>query len=180
MSETQSLPVAPHATAPFAAVIGSLSPCYLHWFAAAMALWAGLAVVFIWIIDPYGVSPIRIEVTGVNRLKPARIDIDRLIKPYEVWRYQPRTIFLGTSRIHQSIDPKVLDGTTFAPAYNASIPANTLSENAATIEQFFSLDPNLKYVFIEAWIYNFMLPGPDETERTALSAFENVMPLNLA
>ncbi len=81
---------------------------------------------FTLLIDPYGVSPVHATIQGVNALKPKRLDIDRLIKPYEVWRYQPKTVFLGTSRIHQSIDPSVLDGTRFAPAYNASIPASSL------------------------------------------------------
>ena len=36
-------------------------------------------------------------------------------------RNQPTTIFMGSSRIKQSIDPKVVAGTEFAPAYNGGI-----------------------------------------------------------
>ena len=78
-------------------------PVYLFWLFSAAAAWATLTAAFVWAIDPYGVSPVRITWEGVNALKPKRLDIDRLIKPYEVWRYQPRTVFLGTSRIHQAI-----------------------------------------------------------------------------
>jgi len=154
--------------------------CYLVRLGLAAAFWSGLALSVIWLVDPYGVSPVKIAMRGVNTLKPLRIDIDRLIKPYEVWRYQPRSLFLGTSRIHESIDPRVLDGTRYAPAYNAAIPANTLSENAATIDQYFRLDRRLKYVFIELFLYNFMIPGPAHPEATVGSAFANVVPLEFS
>ena len=101
---------------------------YLRALALSLAGWLSLYLIFTWTIDPYGVSPARFSLPGINALKPKRLDIDRLIKPYEVWRYQPRTIFLGTSRAHQSLDPSVLDGTRFAPAYNASMPAGSLAE----------------------------------------------------
>jgi len=113
---------------------------------------------FVLFLDPFGVSPINFTFNRINKYKPVRQNIDRLIKPYEVWRYQPRTIFLGTSRIHQSIDPAVLSETQFAPAYNASIPASTLGLNVAHLKQFIDLDPHLKTVVIELFFYNFISP----------------------
>ena len=53
------------------------------------------------------------------------------IKPYEVLRRQPRTVFLGTSRIHEAFNPAVLDGTPYAPAYNAAVPGASIAENIA-------------------------------------------------
>lgn len=149
-------------------------------FALAALFWAALPAGFIWAVDPYGVSPIHYDRPDFNEQKPKRVDIDRLIKPYDVWRYQPRTIFLGTSRIHESIDPRVLDGTPYAPAYNTAIPANTLSENAATIDQYFRLDSRLHYVFIELFLYNFLIPGPVDPPATVASAFEKVVPLQFS
>jgi hypothetical protein len=108
-----------------------IKPGYLRALALSLAAWLGLFLVFTWTIDPYGVSPTPLGLQGVNALKPKRINIDRLIKPYEVWRYQPRTILLGTSRVHQSMDPFILSGTGFAPAYNASMPAGSMDMNAA-------------------------------------------------
>src|SRR5512144_1026210 len=87
---------------------------YLRALALGVAIWLGLFLIFTWTVDPYGVSPTQLALRGINTQKPKRVDIDRLIKPYEVWRYQPRTVFLGTSRVHQSLDPAVLDGTRFA------------------------------------------------------------------
>src|SRR6476620_7443087 len=125
------------------------SPGYLRALGLSVAIWLGLFVLFTWTIDPYGVSPLRFSLQGVNALKPKRLDIDRLIKPYEVWRYQPHTVFLGTWRIHQSIDPAALDGTKFAPAYNASIPASGLGMNISHLQQYLELDRKLRTVMVE-------------------------------
>jgi hypothetical protein len=129
---------------------------YLRALALSVVAWLGLYLIFTWTVDPYGVSPIRFSVQGVNALKPKRLDIDRLIKPYEVWRYQPRTIFLGTSRAHQSLDPSVLDGTRFAPAYNASMPAGSMDMNAAYLRQYVRLDRNLHTVTVELFLPSFI------------------------
>src|SRR5438477_78164 len=69
---------------------------------------------------------------------------------------QPRTVFMGTSRIQQAFDPALLDGTRFAPAYNGAIPASTLAQNEAHLEHYFDLDPNLKHVFFELFFWQFI------------------------
>src|SRR5262249_59684233 len=102
-----------------------------------------------WTKHPYGVSPFRFSAHGINESKPKGRGIGRLIKPYEVWRYQPQTIFLGTSRAHQSLDPSVLDGTRFAPAYNASMPAASMEMTAAYLQQYVRLDRKLRTVIVE-------------------------------
>ena len=119
-------------------------------------VWIVLCLSFVWLVDPYGVSPVLVDLPHVNRHKPKRIDIDRLIKPYEVWLHQPATVFLGTSRIHQSIDPAILDGTELAPGYNGSIPASSLSLNVAHLRQYLELAPGLHHVYAELFLYNFL------------------------
>ena len=106
------------------------------------------------IVDPYGVSPLRLTLPGINAVKPKRLAIDRLIKPYEVWRYQPRTVFLGTSRFHQSIDPAVLGGTRFSPAYNAALPATSLWETEALLEEFLNM---IKTCASSSWNYSSII-----------------------
>jgi hypothetical protein len=133
-----------------------VSPGYLRALALSVAIWLGLVFLFTWTIDPYGVSPLRLSLQGMNAQKPKRLDIDRLIKPYEVWRYQPRTVFLGTSRMHQSLDPAVLDGTRFAPAYNASMPAGSMDMHAAYLRQYIQLDRSLRTVIVELFLPNFI------------------------
>ena len=133
---------------------------YLRWLLGATAAWFGFFFALTWIIDPYGVSPIRVSIPRFNTYKVARIDIDRLTKPYEVWRQQPRTVFLGSSRIHESMDPAALNGTRYAPAYNAAIPADSLGESFANLKLFIQLDPNLRAVFLELFLYKFIIPQP--------------------
>ena len=129
---------------------------YLRALALGVAIWLGLFLIFTWTVDPYGVSPMQLALRGINTQKPKRVDIDRLIKPYEVWRYQPRTVFLGTSRVHQSLDPAVLDGTRFVPAYNAAMPAASMDMHAAYLRQYVQLDRNLRTVIVELFLPNFI------------------------
>lgn len=145
---------------------------YFRALVLSLAAWLCLYLVFTCTVDPYGVSPIRFSLAGVNALKPKRLDIDRLIKPYEVWRYQPRTIFLGTSRAHQSLDPSMLDGTRFAPAYNASMPAGSMEMNAAYLRQYVRLDHNLRMVIVELFLPRF-IGAPDGLKSGTWSDFAN-------
>ena len=125
-------------------------------FASASVLLVGLFFAFTFIIDPYGVSPISTTHEHVNRFKPARVDIDRLIKPLEVWKYQPKAIFLGSSRVQQGFDPSVMTGSRFAPAYNASIPASTVALTVSNLKTYFALDRQLKTVVFELFLYPFI------------------------
>jgi len=133
-----------------------MQPQFVRTFVSASVLLLGLFFVFTLIIDPYGVSPISISHERVNQFKPARIDIDRLIKPFEVWRYQPKTIFLGSSRVQQGFDPSVMNGSRFAPAYNASIPASTVALNVSNLKAYVALDRQLKTVIFELFLYPFI------------------------
>lgn len=150
---------------------------YLRALALSVAIWLGLFLIFTWTVDPYGVSPMQLALRGINTQKPKRVDIDRLIKPYEVWRHQPRTVFLGTSRVHQSLDPAVLDGTRFAPAYNAAMPAASMDMHAAYLRQYVQLDRNLRTVIVELFLPNF-IGRPAGLEPGTWSEFiENTMTL---
>ena len=113
---------------------------------------AGLVAGFNLLVDPIGISPIRIAIAGFNEWKPLRQDFDRIVKPYDVRRSHPRTIFIGSSRIKQTIDPKLLAGTPFAPAYNAGINGSADYEELNSYLQYYiSADKNLRHVFIEAF-----------------------------
>jgi hypothetical protein len=149
---------------------------YLRLLVVSLAIWLGLFLAFTWMGDPYGVSPLHVRLERVNALKPKRFNIDRLIKPYEVWRYQPRTILLGSSRAHQSFDPAVFDSTRFAPAYNAAIPASSVSENAVRLEQFFEIDRNLRIVFVELFFPFFLYPQPQATKKKRGATFFKIAP----
>jgi hypothetical protein len=145
---------------------GLIQSRYLLLLALGVAMWTGVSLASILIVDPYGVSPVHVAIAGVNVLKPKRVDVDRLIKPYEVSRHQPRTVFLGTSRTQQSIDPAVLDGTRFAPAYNAAMPASSLRMSLSDLQQYVALDRNLRTAFVEVFISEFLGLAPDERAPT--------------
>jgi hypothetical protein len=118
------------------------------------------------LIDPLGISPLRILVPGINTVKPMRGENDSLVKRYDVDRLQPRTIFIGSSRVKQSIDPTLLAGTRFAPAYNAGFDNGAnLGDIESFLEHDIEVDKNLKYVFLEAFI-------------TALISARTVNPVN--
>ena len=150
---------------------------YIFLLARFVPFWVITFAVVTLTVDPYGVSPLNAEISYVNEVKPRRLDIDRIIKPYEVWKYQPETVFLGTSRIHQSINPMILDGTNFATAYNASIPASSLSMNISHLRQYLELNPNLKTVFVELFVYNFLGQGQDQVSKSIWEFATNIAKL---
>jgi len=141
---------------------------FLALILALVLSFALLAALFVAIVDPYGVSPIRLTRAGFNAIKVKRVDIDRFLKPYEVWLRQPKTIFLGTSRVNQSLNPAILDGSVYAPAYNAAVPASLVQENVDNLEEFFAADHNIKHVFVELFFYNFAARRPATGERASL------------
>lgn len=154
-----------------------IAPRYLAALALGLLFWAGLFFGFTLLVDPYGVSPLGISIPGINKYKPRRVDIDRILKPYEVWRYQPKTVFLGTSRIHQSLDPSDLEGASFAPAYNASIPAGSLGLNISHLHQYLQLDANLRTVIVELFIYNFIGQGQEHPPKDFQEYLRNTLGL---
>jgi hypothetical protein len=117
------------------------------WLVAAVTV-AGFTL----LVDAIGISPLRVAVAGFNTSKPLRQDYDWIVKRYDVVRSQPVTIFMGSSRVKQSIDPKLLADTGFAPAYNAGINGSaTYQEIGAYLEYYLGIDKNLHHVFIEAF-----------------------------
>lgn len=139
---------------------------YLGLLAAALGFWLALFLAITLLVDPYGISPVKLTIEGVNTLKPRRVDIDRILKPVEVWQQAPRTIVLGTSRTHQGIDPSAFAGTKLAPAYNASIPNGSLPLHEGHLRHYAAINPRLDTVIVELFVYNFLIPvppGPAET-----------------
>ena len=132
---------------------------FLRSFIFCSVAFYAVALSFILLVDPYKISPLQIHINYFNRYKPASVNIDRYTKPIMVWATQPRTVFLGTSRIHQSIDPKELDESLLAPAYNASIPASDLGLNRSHLEYYSALNPRLHTVFVEIFLFNFLGHG---------------------
>ena len=64
---------------------------------------------------------------------------------------RPR-IFMGSSRIKQTVDPRLVAGTEFAPAYNGGINGSAnFAEVKSFLQYYLTADKNLRHVFIEAF-----------------------------
>lgn len=153
-----------------------VSPYFLRIGANGFVLWLVIFTAFIAFLDPYGLwnTP---KIERINAHKPARANLDRQIKPLEVLRDQPRTIFLGTLRAQQGFDPAVLDRTEYAPAYNASIPSGTIMENEVLLNHYFEIDPSIKHVVMEVFLYQMILGQNSDERRSIWDLTNNLMPL---
>jgi hypothetical protein len=125
---------------------------YLVLMASSWVVAAVLAAGFSLLVDPMGISPIRIAIAGFNQWKPLREEHDWIVKRYDVSRKQPTTIFMGSSRIKQTVDPRLVAGTEFAPAYNGGINGSAnFAEVKSFLQYYLTADKNLRHVFIEAF-----------------------------
>jgi hypothetical protein len=128
---------------------------FRHYLALMASSWLLAAVVVVSItllVDAIGISPVQVSVAGFNTSKPLRQDFDWIVKRYEVLRNEPATIFMGSSRIKQSIDPALLANTGYAPVYNGGINGSASFQEARSyLEYYLGADKNLQHVFIEAF-----------------------------
>jgi hypothetical protein len=117
------------------------------WIVAAAAV-LGFNV----LVDALGILPARVTIAGFNAWKPLREEYDWIAKRFEVWQRQPITIFMGSSRIKQTIDPGLLAGLAIAPAYNGALNGSAdLREIGLYLRYYLKADENLRYVYIEAF-----------------------------
>jgi hypothetical protein len=125
---------------------------YLAVMAATWATAAAAVGGFNLFVDSMGISPIRIAIAGFNERKPLRTDYDRIVKRHDVRLNQPVTIFMGSSRIKQTIDPKLVTNPPFAPAYNGAMNGSAdYGEIGSYLRYDLRVDKRLRYVFIEAF-----------------------------
>lgn len=157
--------------------VRSINPVQLF---VCLGVWLALFLGFTLAVDPYGVSPLALDIAGVNQSKPRRVDIDRQIKPIEVWLKQPKTLFMGTSRIHQSMNPDVLRETPFWPAYNAAVPAVSFPTNRAYFEYYADINPKMDTAVIEVFALNFLTARTQIAETPARSLVRDFVQLNMS
>lgn len=104
------------------------------------------------VIDALGIVPGSPSVRGFNAEKVMRFGNDRLYKPLDLLGYRPRTVFLGTSRILEALDPAVLANTPYAPGYNYGLPGGDIDELEQHFERFISRTPSVETVFVELFL----------------------------
>lgn len=114
---------------------------------ASAALLLACVVGFNAIVDPFAMYRM-IEIKGFNSYKPAIVNRVRLLKAYEVRRFQPESIVLGSSRVHLGISP---DHSIWSKRYERRY--NLAFDGATTKEMYHYLvhtnaDGNLRHVML--------------------------------
>lgn len=74
------------------------------------------------LVDPYGIfgSP---RLSGFNLRKPATLNHEMLSKTYQIGRTHPTTVLIGSSSIHNGVDPDLPDWPPdMRPIFNYAIP----------------------------------------------------------
>jgi hypothetical protein len=72
------------------------------WIATCMATLM-LAAVLNFVVDPYILFDAP-RITGLNERKPIVVTQERMMKPYDVMRFRPNTLIIGTSRTDMGLD----------------------------------------------------------------------------
>lgn len=132
---------------------------YAWAFVAFALLCAGLVLAVTLLIDPYGTSPLGLDIERVNAIRTERVSLDRLVKPADVLKLRPRTLIFGSSRIKEGFDPADFGGD-YAPAYNFGVDFAGPVYAKAMLETLLPLVPEIKYVFIELYHTHFLSLNP--------------------
>jgi hypothetical protein len=146
---------------------------YLIVFGLLLAIGLLLVAAFTLVIDPFGISPIHIEMSGVNTSKIERNERDRLIKPYEMLATWPQTIIVGTSRVKQGFDPDAAP-VALGRVYNAGIDALEMHEARTFIKQLLHSASPVKHIFLEVFPYQFGIIAGWPIKREPLSGADRI------
>ena len=91
---------------------------------------AAFVGVFNFIVDPYGFYRV-LEIKGFNQQKEGVRSKIRYVKALELPLRKPKTIIMGSSRVHDGMNPKhfLLQDSAFTPVYNLGIDMNRIHES---------------------------------------------------
>jgi len=107
---------------------------YFWYWASALVLLLASTAITNYLIDPYGLFDTP-RVSGINKLKPAATSRDRVVKPYMVDVFHPRTIIAGNSRPKMGLDPSnICWPEDYRPVYNMGLPGATVYMVARNIQ----------------------------------------------
>jgi len=96
------------------------------WCIAALAT-PLLAGFISFVIDPYGLYQTT-NVIGLNQQKEGVRNKIRLVKSLELPLRKPRTLIMGTSRVHDGINPDHPSLQDYSPVYNFAVDMNRIHE----------------------------------------------------
>jgi hypothetical protein len=111
-----------------------------------------------YVVDPYGLYR-RIDAEGFNQQKEGVRNKIRFIKALELPLREPKTLLLGSSRVHDGLNPDdvALNDPQYAPVYNLGIDMLRINE-AAEYLQFAVNNSDIKRVIfgLDFFMFNSM------------------------
>lgn len=110
------------------------------------------------LIDPYDIfnTP---TLGGLNDSKPNKDKNDRLFKATDIIRIKPVTVFIGSSRTKQGLNPSYSALTNQQPAYNLAINGPNAYEVRRYLEHAIANQENIKLVIfgVDFFMFNSSL-----------------------
>lgn len=99
------------------------------WLVSAI-LTLGMVGLFNYIVDPYGLYR-TVEITGFNQQKEGVRSKIRYVKAMELPLRKPQTVIIGSSRVHDGINPQhpLLLDPAYSPSYNLGIDMDRVHES---------------------------------------------------
>ena len=143
-----------------------MTPERPRYFLTAFALTSGIGALaltaFAAVVDPFGLSPFSIEIRGINSVKIARGQQDRLYRAYDPLVQRPQIILLGTSRLNRAMDPVLIEALTGKRSYVAGLNGASLGELASLLREWLRRGVPLEEVVVDLYYWR-IIPRPDNT-----------------
>lgn len=116
------------------------------------------------VVDPLGIwnTPVY---AGFNLSKPDKENHIRIFKAYDIKRFRPKVIFLGTSIAYEDgLDPLYYQTITKEPAYNLALPGANMYELKRYFQHALYYQPELKQVIIGLDFFTFNEYKPNQPD----------------
>ncbi|WP_199306660.1 hypothetical protein [Anabaena sphaerica] len=141
-------------------------PQFNKWFLLTIAICILMVVSVNFVIDPYDIYKTP-NFLGINHEKPGKQSNDRLFKAIDIIRIKPLTVFLGSSRTKQGLNPDHPGLSNAESIYNLALDGAVSYEILRYLQHTLKNQPNLKEVIfgIDFFMFNKFLgnqPGFDE------------------
>jgi hypothetical protein len=132
---------------------------YLRVAALSLAALFAAALAVSIIVDPFGISPLRNSIPGLNAVRTERTHNDRLVKPFDPILRPAAIILMGSSRIKEGVDPEAVARLSKLSVYNAGVDDQRMADRASLAVHYIRHVRGLKRIYIELLGNLNTLPG---------------------
>lgn len=123
------------------------------WFLGAVAVPTLSVGIFNFVIDPYDIFPS--PDIAINQAKPLKDNNDRLFKAIDVINLKPKTVFIGSSRTKQGLDPSHPALDSLQPAYNLGLNGPNFYEQLRYLEHAIANQEDIQQVVVGVDFFAF-------------------------